>query len=194
MRRKYGDFEYILAAEPQERGAWHVHAVCIFPGKPPFIVNYHLRSLWSKGYVTVKSLFGVKDIGRYFTAYLGDIDYDEALALADGDEEQLKGCETRDVEVTLDGGRKVNKKIVKGGRLHLYPPQFHLYRTSRGIKRPIIEHITAAEAEAKIANSVLITENTYQLSDGGGFQSTINKRLYKTEKKKPVCKKADGSL
>ena len=42
----YGKPEYIIAAEPQGRGAWHIHAVFIFPHTAPFISNSVLADIW----------------------------------------------------------------------------------------------------------------------------------------------------
>jgi hypothetical protein len=38
-KNKLPHCEYIVAAEPQARGAWHAHVVLIFPSKAPFIPN-----------------------------------------------------------------------------------------------------------------------------------------------------------
>lgn len=38
-REIFGHYEYITAAEPQGRGAWHLHCVFIFAGKAPYMEN-----------------------------------------------------------------------------------------------------------------------------------------------------------
>jgi hypothetical protein len=114
-------YEYILACEPQGRGAWHIHALFIFDKKAPFIQNSVLHDLWGHGFVNIQAVKdSVDDLGRYFTAYLTDVE------LNDG--EQVP----QDAQV-----KTVNsKRYVKGGRLHMYPTGFNYFRCSRGIKRP----------------------------------------------------------
>ena len=65
--------EYIAAAEPQGRGAWHLHLLLLFPDKAPFIPNTEMARLWGQGFTKTKSLKGVDNPGLYLTAYLGDM-------------------------------------------------------------------------------------------------------------------------
>lgn len=66
--------EYIAVAEPQGRGAWHLHCFFIFPGRRPFIENAKLRALWGHGFVNVQQIGGnIDNLGAYFSAYLGSI-------------------------------------------------------------------------------------------------------------------------
>ena len=44
-------------------------------------------------------------------------------------------------------GKKISKKIVKGGRLKLYPVGMNIIRYSRGVKRPDVEFTTYEEEE-----------------------------------------------
>ena len=75
-RYKYGHFEYIIACEPQGRGAWHIHMLMIFPNKAPYIPNKIMAEIWSHGFTTTKKLDeNITNIGAYLTAYLGDFDY-----------------------------------------------------------------------------------------------------------------------
>lgn len=117
FKRKYKEYEvdYIIALEPQARGAWHIHALILFHTKAPYISGYELGDIWQKGFCNVQALDNVDNVGAYLTAYLTDVEVGES-------EEHDK---------TVD-----NKKIKKGGRLKYYPTKFHFYRTSKGVKRP----------------------------------------------------------
>lgn len=77
-KRGHPPVEYIAAAEPQGRGAWHLHCLFLFPEKAPFIPNAHMAKLWGHGFTKTKSLKGVDNPGLYLTAYLGDMELAEA--------------------------------------------------------------------------------------------------------------------
>ena len=79
MRVKYyinhkdcGQFiDYICVPEPHNKGDWHIH--CLFKSnKPLFISNSDLSKLWGFGFVMVKRLNDVDNIGAYLSAYLTD--------------------------------------------------------------------------------------------------------------------------
>lgn len=191
MRRKYGHFEYIVAAEPQgdgvmfgnewHAGTWHLHVVMIFKEKAPFIPNETMRDVWGKGFVTVKKLDDVDNVGAYLTAYLGDMECPDNETFPDG--------VTKTVEFEENGIKKT-KKFIKGARLCLYPPQFNLYRCSRGIKKPNIEVISSKKAEKKVSSAKLTFERTIELSDEpSGYQNIINYRYYNTKRKDGTDKK-----
>lgn len=185
MRYIYGNYEYITAAEPQGRGAWHLHVVMIFPDKAPYIPNKLMAEKWGQGFVKVKKLDDVDNVGAYLTAYLGDIEVSEAIELSGGDMRKIKGLGIKEVEVKQDG-KEIKKSFIKGGRLHMYPPEFNLYRCSRGIKKPETESMTAAEAEKKVSAATLTYENTLQIADiESGFQSVLNYRYYNTARQNP---------
>lgn len=115
-------FEYIAVPEPQERGAWHLHVILIFDKRAPYIDNNKVFApMWGQGFTKVKALDPKNDnLGAYLTAYLCDIPARE-------------GQECDVVKVTK--GKKA-KRIIKGGRLHLYPVGMNVYRHSRGIRKP----------------------------------------------------------
>lgn len=186
MRKKVGHFEYIIAAEPQGRGAWHNHMVMIFADKAPFIPNAEMASIWGHGFVKVKKLDDVDNVGAYLTAYLGDMEVSEAIELSGGDLRTIRGHDIKEVEVQNENGEKVSKRYIKGGRLYMYPPQFHIFRWSKGIKEPDIERMVAFEAEKKVSAATLTYENTLQLSDEeSGFQSVLNYRYYNMARRNP---------
>lgn len=120
--------EYIAAAEPQGRGAWHLHCLFLFPDKAPYIPNADMARLWKWGYTKTKGLKGVDNIGLYLTAYMADLELTEAISAGTFNAGRLTEAETEDEQ-----GQKQKKAIIKGARLRLYPPGFNLYRCSRGV-------------------------------------------------------------
>lgn len=79
LRRAYKDYkiEYIVAMEPQGRGAWHSHLLLIFNRKAPYIANSKIAQLWGQGFTKTNSLQNIDNIGAYLTAYLGDMELTE---------------------------------------------------------------------------------------------------------------------
>jgi hypothetical protein len=179
MRYHIGHYEYIVAMEPQERGAWHCHLVMIFDKKAPYIPNKKLAEIWRNGFVTVKRLDDVDNVGAYLTAYLGDMELQDAI----NEGVNIDGYQVKEVEIENDVGMKETKRFVKGARLNMYPPNFNLYRCSKGIKKPISEYMSEEKAEKKISAATLTFERTINLSDEStGFESTINYRYYNSKR------------
>jgi len=117
-RQSHPPAEYIIAAEPQGRGAWHLHCLFLYSDKAPFIPNADMARIWGHGFTKTQSLKGVGNPGVYLTAYLGNMELTEAIHSG-----------------TFRAGRLVESKdkrkaVVKGARLKLYPPGFNLYRYS----------------------------------------------------------------
>ena len=183
--------EYIAAAEPQGRGAWHLHLLLLFPGKAPFIPNSEMARLWGQGFTKTKSMKGVDNPGMYLTAYLGDMELPEA-AMSGAARGRLTEVETED-----ERGVKQKKAIVKGARLHLYPSGFNLYRCSRGVKRPEVEEMTEGEAQELIGGAPLTYEKTIAVKNGEGRTvNVINYRQYNKARaavEKPGEAGAEGS-
>lgn len=73
-KHEYQPAEYITAAEPQGRGAWHLHCLFLFPEKAPFIPNADMARIWGHGFTKTQSLQGIDNPGLYLTAYLGDME------------------------------------------------------------------------------------------------------------------------
>lgn len=67
-----GKHEYILAVEPQERGAWHIHVLVIWQ-KMPFLPADEVGRAWGKGFIDIDKIDHVDNVGAYLTAYLTDI-------------------------------------------------------------------------------------------------------------------------
>lgn len=167
-------YEYIVAMEPQGRGAWHCHLVMIFNCKAPFIENSILADIWGHGYVTVKKLDDVDNVGAYLTAYLGDMELEEALKTKISlDEISCKEVEYKDVT-----GELKKKYYVKGARLNMYPPGFNLYRASRGIEKPLEYETDNKTATKKASVGALTFSRTTYLELDDGFNTIIDKRYY----------------
>ena len=153
FRYYFNDFkiEYIVAMEPQGRGAWHCHCIFIFDKTPPFINNNEvLQKLWSHGFTKTTNLKSIDNVGAYLTAYLGDMElnkYNVSLLKESG----LEASKMVFKYVNEIEGKKLKtpKSFIKGGRLYLYPPNFNLYRISKGIKKPIKEMVTYKKAKKK---------------------------------------------
>lgn len=113
LKRAHPDIplEYVSIAEPQERGAWHLHELWKrTDGKRLYIPQRELLELWGQGGVNIKRLQGVDNLGAYISAYLQNIPADQDQA--------------------------GTKAFRKGARLHLYPAKMNFYRYSRGIRKP----------------------------------------------------------
>lgn len=164
---------YIACAEPQGRGAWHLHVILLFPDKAPFIPNADMTQIWGHGFTKTKSLKAVDNPGLYMTVYLADAEITQAVQAG------AMSTKIKEVDVTSEDGTRHKKAIIKGARLHMYPPGFNIYRTSRGIKRPIINTMTEEEAQKIVGNAPLTYEKTIQVVDGvGEVRNTINYRTY----------------
>lgn len=79
FKYKFGDIEYIVACEPQGRGAWHLHCIIIFEDIAPFIPNSEIAKLWQQGFTKTTKLDNIDNIGAYLTAYLGDMEFEEFI-------------------------------------------------------------------------------------------------------------------
>ena len=166
--------EYIVMMEPQARGAWHAHLLYIFPHKAPFIKNKDLESIWGHGFVKIKKLDNVDNVGAYLTAYLGDMDLNEC---------KIENPQMLNIKEVTD--EKNNKKYyVKGARLDLYPVNFNMIRCSRGVKKPISEMMDQKNAIKKVSAGTKTYEKTVKLIDlDNNFESIINTCYYNNIRK-----------
>ena len=170
--------EYISVAEPQGRGAWHLHELWIYPKNAPYLQNETIRDLWQQGFVRVNKLDDVDNVGAYLTAYLCDVPIEEYDGVADP-------WELKEVEVEQEDGTKAAKRFVKGGRLHMYPSGMNFYRTSRGVKRPEVEWATKKKAKEKVKAATLTYSSAIRLtSDDGLFTNEILYEYYNTKRQK----------
>lgn len=173
-----GKYEYIAVMEPQARGAWHVHLLLIWEFAAPFIPNADLARIWGFGFVSIKSLQNVDNVGAYLTAYLGDVELEN---LSDVSTDAV----IKEIEVLTDDGKKIKKKFIKGGRLNMYPANFNMVRHSRGIKKPLVYDMLYAEAKEKVSVGALTYSQTFLLSDTDtGYNNTICKEYYNLVRRK----------
>lgn len=161
--------DYLNVVEPQGRGAWHCHLLLRFNELDSvYIENSRLAELWGHGFVVIKSLKGVDNIGAYLSAYLSDIELtEENVLMAAAEESQIK---------IADG-----KKYIKGGRLHMYPPGMNLYRKSKGIEMPVRENMRYNYAKKIVGSAQPHYEKTYHV-ETEDFQNIIHFQQYNTKR------------
>lgn len=175
LKRKYKgqSIDYLNVIEPQERGAWHCHLLIRFNDvRSIFLENKKIAEMWEQGFVTIRSLAEVDNIGAYLSAYLSDIeltDETETLAYTDG---------TEIVEKTVEGQKK---KFIKGGRLHMYPPSMKLYRKSRGIVPPTRKRMTYENAKKAVGSAQPHYSKTYDILTDD-FKNTIHFEQYNSKR------------
>ena len=118
IRNQFGKVDYITVIEPQASGRWHLH-VLLKNDSELTIANNDLANMWGQGFTKTKRLRIADRVGNYLIAYLSNLQI--------GDEDSQ------------------NKSIVKGARLYMYPKGIRIYRTSRGIEKPL--EITTTKGE-----------------------------------------------
>ena len=118
------------------------------------------------------------------SAYLGNMELSESIRA--GTFQAKKLSETTDK----------SKAVIKGSRLNLYPVGIHLYRFSRGVRRPEIRQTTEQEAQMEINGMPLTYEKTISITDEGGtVRNVINYRTYtKTTEKDSAETPADKQV
>ena len=187
-KRLYGDFDkfmkrlrykyktvstvdYMNVVEPQGRGAWHIHMLIRFNDlESVYVPNSELAEMWGQGFVKIKSLKDVDNIGAYLSAYLADLELDRDFSLTEA--MSLNGKELSVKQV--DG---VEKKFIKGGRLHMYPPGINLFRKSKGIVYPERQEMTYKNAK-KIVGSAEPHYNKTYMVEKDDFKNTITFEQY----------------
>ena len=180
FKYKYGKFEYIVACEPQGRGAWHCHCIIIFDKKAPFIPNKEIEKLWGHGFTKTNKLDDIDNIGAYLTAYLGDLD----LASCEENSISFKSEDVKEVYEIGNIKLKSPKRFVKGGRLSMYPPGFNIYRISRGIKKPQKEYYSYHVIKEKAGLRLPTYSKAIQLIDiEKNFSNKIIYEYYNTKRK-----------
>ena len=177
-KKGYGSPEYIVMMEPQGRGAWHAHLLYIWQDRQaPFIPNDVFASLWGHGFVKIKKLDNVDNVGAYLTAYLGDMELSECDNLS-------LGTQGKVIEIE-ENGKRVKKAFIKGARLDLYPANFNMIRYSRGCKKPSVEMMRLKDAEKKVLGATKTFQSAVQLSDAEhDFQSLIVKQQFNKIRKR----------
>ena len=71
LQRAYGQITgYLVAFEPQKRGAWHAHVLLLSDSPLLYISNKHMRALWGHGFTKTQRPKGINDVASYLTSYL----------------------------------------------------------------------------------------------------------------------------
>ena len=158
LKRRYKGikFDYILVAEPQERGAWHIHLM-LKADKPLYIHDSVIRELWGHG-ITQAERLKSDDVGKYYVAYFTNL------------------------EIEAKAERSKEKKYVKGARLQLYPSGMKIYRTTKGIKKPPKIDITFGELQKQFGAPIWKQE--YEIFKAENGSEEIVNKLYKASFKK----------
>lgn len=181
--------EYIAVVEPQGRGAWHLHVFFVWAHTAPYLDNNAvIAPLWRHGFTKTKAVSDCDNIGAYFSAYLGDMPLDEYEKLDRSDRAPCALVDEKEVDV---GGEKVKKKIVKGGRLRLYPPGMNIVRSSRGVKRPSVELARYSVAKEKVRGQTQTFQMGYAIFDGDNRVNTIFKEYYNSKRSAPQDSEQD---
>lgn len=177
FKEQYGHIEYIVAMEPQARGAWHMHLIIIFDKQAPFIPNATIEQLWQQGFTKTTKLDNIDNIGAYLTAYLGDMELNQDnLQELEKNGFKMSNLDVKQVNEINNIKLKEPKSFIKGGRLYMYPPKFNLYRISRGIKKPTKEFYSYHVAKEKIGLINPTFSTGYFLTDS--VNSFTNKVIY----------------
>lgn len=176
--RNDSSIDYLSVVEPQERGAWHCHLLIRFNDldsvyipnkfdKDRNLIDAPLYEMWGKGWVTIKSLKDIDNIGAYLSAYLSDIAIEEASDKETAFKIASEGCE---IKTKLVDGKE--KKFIKGGRLHMYPPGMNLYRKSKGIVSPERKEMLFKEVKKIVGSADPHYEKSYHI-ENDDFENTI---------------------
>jgi hypothetical protein len=165
--------DYLNVVEPQGRGAWHCHLLIRFNELDRvFINNKELADLWGLGFVKIKGLKDIDNIGAYLSAYLTDVELTDETIQHAIEKEML-------VEIKIVDG--VEKKYVKGGRLHMYPPGMNLHRKSKGIVEPKREELAFKNIKKVVGSVKPHYESSFTIQDGE-YSNTIQYLQYNTKR------------
>jgi len=175
--KKETTIDYLTVVEPQERGAWHCHVLMRFNDLDTiFIKNSELRQIWGSGWVTIKSLKTVDNIGAYLSAYLSDVELTDNM---DSNSVNVVLTEEREVVTKVVEGKE--KKFIKGGRLHMYPPGMNLYRKSKGIIEPEKQEMKFKDIKKVVGSAKPHYQKAYHIQNDD-FENTISFIQYNTKR------------
>lgn len=156
LREAIGPYEYITAAEPQGRGAWHNHMLLINDHRMSYLHYNTVSAAWQQGNVYVESIDNISNVGAYLSSYLVD------MPLSDYKKADYKILNPEIKEVELDGKKK---KYVKGARLNMYPSGMHIFRYSSGLKRPFYTYVDYELIKDLLDGAEKIYESSVLFSD-----------------------------
>lgn len=158
--------EYVACLEPQQSGSWHLHVLLKrVDGVSLTLSQGMVNRLWTHGISFVEPLPFSDNFGAYFTARLIDIDELEG----DGHSLQIQ-----------------KKSIIKGQRLKFYPSGCHVFRCSRGIKRPIPQRLSYGEVMqiVEACTPCFKIKRNIVIKNEDGSERTVNTVFYEQFKKR----------
>lgn len=165
--------DYVSVVEPQGRGAWHCHVLLRFNDLDKvYIKNSDMRALWGHGFVTVKTLDKIDNIGAYLSAYLADVELTE---------ETIHNALQEEREIVIKEVDGKEKKFVKGGRLHMYPPGMNLFRKTKGMEYPERKMMKYEKAKKIVGSAEPHYTKSYHI-ETEDFQNTITYEQYNTKR------------
>lgn len=141
--------------EPCASGAWHIHAIIIFNDRHKVLSTDDVTACWLKGYSDSRYVDNARGLAKYFEV-----------------------AEISEEEAAWIGYENLSIGQVKGLRAKFYPTGTHLYRVSRGIKRPTKQQMTYGEAKENIGTAQQIGKTDIALIDEWGNE--VN-RLHREE-------------
>ena len=125
MKKRY-TFEYIYTVEKQGNGRWHQHCLLFFDEKAPYLEQKYLEWVWQAGFVKVSKRFDDTEIANIGAYVCADMTY---------------------------GENKDEHGRIKNERLMGYDAGAHLYRCSKGVKRPV-EYSVDYEQSQKVVSGL----------------------------------------
>lgn len=168
LKYRYKDLstiDYINVLEPHASGQFHSHMLIRFNDvEKIYIPNKEMAELWSHGFVTIKSLKDVDNIGAYVSAYLADLEVPDSY-------------DSPNTELMIKRVDGKDKKFIKGGRLKFYPTGMNIYRKSKGIVYPITENMTYKNAQKKVGSAKPHFKKSYTV-ERDNFKNTITIEQY----------------
>ncbi|MCQ2063414.1 MAG: hypothetical protein MJY99_08790 [Fibrobacter sp.] len=64
---------YLVAFEPQKRGAWHAHILLLSNNPYLYISNTVMHRIWGFGFTKTQAVKRIRDVGSYLTSYLTNL-------------------------------------------------------------------------------------------------------------------------
>lgn len=167
-RNKVGHYKYIVAVEPQGRGAWHMHCFMIFD-EMPYIDYNEIIKTWGKGRVEVQHMYGdVDNLGAYVSAYLCNLPLQEKA--------EMEGVHNLNIVTDRDG-----HMYQKAQRISMYPAGMQIFRYSRGLNKPTEEFMSLEKAEKKASAGTLTFEKMVKAevnTEKGTYTNTYYTKYY----------------
>lgn len=167
-RKKVGRYKYIVAVEPQGRGAWHMHCFMIFNEKPWIDYN-EIINIWGHGRVEVQRMYGdVDNLGAYLSAYLCNLPLQQVA--------DCKGYHDLNIVTDKDG-----HMYQKAQRISMYPAGMQIFRYSRGLDKPVEQFESAEKAIKKVSSAKLTFEklvSTEIKTEKGTYTNSYYSKYY----------------